>query len=175
MSVESSIIQVLQELAPNTSFILPYRNGVEPQSVYCLVMVLSKDNVGRNEDSMYNTGGKQTISQNIMCSVRLQYFGDSKSTAQSDAEIMSMLLDTHTARSLLWHQGLSISDIDGIKQAGVIRDTKHYMTHIFDITLLYKQTISIDAPTIDTLNTEATLSITGNIDDLVVNSETELE
>jgi len=174
MSIESSIIQVLKELAPATTFILPYRNGVEPTSVYCLVMVLSKDNIGMNEDSLYNIDGKQTISQNIVCNVRIQYFGDSKSSAQADAELMAMLLDTHNARSLFWQRGLSIATVDSIKQAGVARDTKMYMTHIFDVTFLCKQTISLDTPTIDTVNMESTYTITGVETPLVVNFETEL-
>lgn len=174
MSIESSVIQVLQEVAPTTTFILPYRNGVEPPAVYCMVMVLSKENVGRNEESLYNVTGKQTISQNIICNVRLQYFGDSKSTAQTDAELMAMMLDTHIVRAKFYQRGLALATIDGIKQAGVSRDTKMYMTHVMDITFLYKQTIEIDIPTIDTVNQIGTFSTTGTNNDLVVEFETEI-
>jgi hypothetical protein len=173
MSIESSIIQVLQEVAPATTFILPYRNGVEPPAVYCLVMVLSKENIGRNEESLYNNTGKQIISQNMMCNARIQYFGDSKSTAQADAELMAMMLDTHIVRSKLYQRGLAVATIDGIKQAGVSRDTKMYMTHSMDISFLYKQTIEVDIPTIDSVDNEGTLSITGG-DDLLIQFETEL-
>lgn len=171
MSIESSLIEVLQEVAPSTQFILPYRNGVEPQSVYCLVMVMSKETIGRNEESLYNEAGKQSISQNIMCNVRIQYFGDSKSSAQADAELMAMMLDTHIVRSKFYQHGLAIATIDGIKQAGVARDTKMYMTHVMDITFLYKQTIDVDIPTIDTIQNTGTFEITGTDNDLVIDFE----
>ena len=174
MSIDTALVQILKDIAPNTTFILPYRNGVEPQSVYCLVMILSKENVGMNEQSMYNNNGKQQISQNMLCNARIQYFGDSQSSAQADAELMNMMLDTHLVRSKFYHKGLSIATVDSIKQAGVQRDTKYYMTHIMDLTILYKQTIEVDAQTIESVGTEATFKTTGAPDDLVVNYTTEL-
>ena len=148
-AIEKGLIAVLQEVAPTTTFILSWRNGVEPKSVYCLVMLLSSERIGRPEESFFNRNQTHNFSELNLHTVRLQWMGTSDSTASEDAETMKMVLKSGKGRHLLYQQGLSLAAVDNIKRAGVERETTMYMAHALDLTITSKQSIDIDTPSID--------------------------
>ena len=156
--MESNLIAALQELMPSSTFVLSWRNGVEPPSPYCLVTILSTDQLGGAEESLHQDSGNQHLCTNQLSTVRLQFLGDSKSTAYSDCELLKLLMFSFNGRNAFSRNGMSILEINGVKRAGLTRDTKMYITSILDITLLYKQYTNFTQYSIDTVEMTGDLS-----------------
>lgn len=148
-NLETEIISALETLFPSTLFILSGQNGVEPKSVYCLVKVLSTDNIGLGEDDLFNINQTTRYASNKIINLRLQHFGLSTSSARGDAEYLNMVLSCLKGRYEFYQKGLSITKVEGVSDFEVLRDTQMYRTHINDITLLTKSVITFENPSID--------------------------
>lgn len=164
--IEASFISAVQEIMPDSKFILNNRNGVEPKSVYCLVNVLSTDIVGGTEETSRQSSGKQTFIQSKIATIRCQFLGDSSSSSQNDAELLCMLFRTFNGRNALSRNGFSLTQIQGITRASVARDTKMYISSSMDLTLLYKSKVTTDQYSIDQVVVESTINDIHNITEI---------
>ena len=154
--IEHQIVLGLEALFPTTQFILADRNGVEPQSVYCLVNVLSSDTIGLGETPLYNNNQQTTYSENKIVNLRLQHFGLATSSAGNDAEYLNIVLSSFNGKYEFYNRGLSITKVTGVLSAGVLRDTKMYKTYVNDVTILTRTTITMNMPSIDRIEAEGT-------------------
>ena len=152
--VEVNLVTALEELIPTTQFILWSRNGTEPKSPYCMVMLLATGNTGGADESLFQDEDNQHYTSNIVSAVRLQFMGDSKSTAYPDAERLKLLLLSWNGRSCFYRNGMAISDVDGVKRASVVRDTKVYIASTIDLTLHYNNYEDFEQPAIETVTVE---------------------
>lgn len=162
-NLEANLITALEELMPTTQFILWSRNGTEPASPYCMVMVLSTSNSGGADESLFQDDDNQHYTSNISSAVRLQFMGDSKSTAYPDAERLKLLLLSWNGRSCFYRNGMAISDVNGVRRASVTRDTKIYIASTIDLTLLYNNYDDFNQPAIETVTLESLLDDTTEI------------
>lgn len=154
MTIESSLIAALEELTPNTKFVLSWRNGVESKSAYCLVTLLATDIIGGQEESLFQDEDKQHFTQTEIASVRLQFMGDSASTGVADAHYLKLLMRTFNGRNCFYRNSLSVIQVDGVKRVGVVRDTKTYIASIVDMTLMYTLSEDFEQYSIDTVDVE---------------------
>lgn len=152
MTIESSLISALEELTPDTKFVLSWRNGVESKSVYCLVTLLATDIIGGQEESLFQDDGDQHFTQTEVANIRLQFMGDSSSTGAEDAHYLKLLMRTFNGRNCFYRHGLSVIQVDGVKRVGVVRDTKTYIASIIDMTLMYRLSEDFQQYSIDTVD-----------------------
>lgn len=165
-NVEANLILALEELMPATQFILWSRNGTEPKSPYCMVMLLSTSNSGGADESLFQDTNNQHYTSSLVASVRLQFMGDSKSTAYPDAERLKLVLFSWNGRSCFYRNGMALSDIDGVRRASIVRDTKVYIASTIDLTLLYNNYDDFNQPAIETVTLESVLD--GNTETITI-------
>lgn len=159
MTIEQRIIDSLQELFPTHKFVLSWRNGVEPKSVYCLVMLLNEKQIGRSEETSYLDDEENTsYTETLEATVRLQYMGLATSSAYQDSKTAKLTLASHKGRSCLYRNGLSFQRIEGVTRAGVSRDTNMYVANVIDLTVAYTETISVESDYIEEIEIGSSLT-----------------
>jgi len=149
MTIEASLIQVLQTLLPTHKFVLARRNGVQPKSVYCMVMLLNEKQVGRHDESLFLEAGQQNIRETVEATIRLTYFGDSTSSAYSDAKQCKTILKSSIGRYTLYQNGYSFQSASDVVQASAPMDTKMYTANTIDLTILTVESSLFTIPSID--------------------------
>lgn len=149
MTIEASLIQVLQTLLPTHKFVLARRNGVQPKSVYCMVMLLNEKQVGRHDESLFLEAGQQNIRETVEATIRLTYFGDSTSSAYSDAKQCKTILKSSIGRYTLYQNGYSFQSASDVVQASAPMDTKMYTVNTIDLTILTVESSLFTIPSID--------------------------
>jgi hypothetical protein len=149
MTIETSLIQALQTLLPTHKFILARRNGVQPKSVYCLVTLLNEKQVGRIDETLFLDNDQQEMRETVEAVVRLTYYGDSTSTAYSDAKHCKSTIRSSVGRYTLSQNGYSLQNITDVTQASSMMDTKLYTANTIDLTVLTVEQTFIALPSID--------------------------
>lgn len=156
--IEASLIAALQELISPYKYIFDWQDSVEQKSVYCRVTIISQSDVGHRETPLSLAPSENMVTQQSETAlVRLQFFGDVKSTAFNDAKKMKALLGTHEGNSSFYRNGMAIQSVNGIMRVGIERDTKWYVSNAIDITVAYKSTIETTGITIDRVELESLL------------------
>lgn len=159
----NNLYTALQEIYPSVTYIFANDpKGVEPKSVYCMLVQVSDVVVGRQQETFRRLETEdQRISRTLNTMFRLQFVGDIYSSARDDAENLMLLLSGFNARSSLYRNGLSVLDVKGVDHISITRDTKKYEGHIITLNVLHSDSILISNPTINNTTITGTIESDG--------------
>ena len=165
-SIEDSLVLAFESLSLG---VMPYwsnNNGVEPQTTYCELTVLSDDAMSSASESLWvnATTRVQTLSIPYQTTVRFAFIGKNKQSGGSNtnapniAKTFEGLMRFANTRLKFADNGLSVIKIGKLVQVPMMRDNNIFSITGIDITFGYSHTITMVDNTIDETNIEGTLT-----------------
>ena len=165
-SVEDSVILAFESLSLGATPVLSNNNGVEPQTSYCELTVLSDDAMSSASESLWvdATTRVQSLSIPYQSTVRFAFIGKNKqgggsnTNAPNIAKTFEGLMRFANTRLKFADNGLSVIKIGKLVQVPMMRDNNIFSITGIDITFGYSHTITMVDNTIDETNIEGTLT-----------------
>jgi len=165
-SVEDSIVLAFESLSLGVTPYWSNNNGVEPQTTYCELTVLSDDAISSPTESLWvnATTRVQTLSIPYQTMIRFAFIGKNKQSGGSDtnapniAKTFEGLMRFANTRLKFADNGLSVIKIGKLVQVPMMRDNNIFSITGIDITFGYSHTITMVDDTIDETNIEGTLT-----------------
>jgi len=156
---EHNIVKALQLLIPECTFILHGRNGVEPESPYCLVSILSETKSGRSEktnsskiDPQTNMGW-QTVSQNYLVNYTMTFHGTSKSQSEEWARYLSIAIESEFLLDIFHQYGMAVLDWSAFpRMITTTNNVVQYLNDTVDITILTNRSEDFPVHVIEEVN-----------------------
>lgn len=165
-SVEDSVVLAFESLNLGVTAYWSNNNGVEPQTTYCELTVLSDDALSSATESLWvnATTRVQTLSIPYQTTVRFAFIGKNKQSGGSNtnapniAKTFEGLMRFANTRLKFADNGLSVIKIGKLVQVPMMRDNNIFSITGIDITFGYSHTITMVDDTIDATNIEGTLT-----------------
>jgi len=165
-SVEDSLVLAFESLSLGVTPYWSNNNGVEPQTSYCELTVLTDDAISSATESLWvnATTRVQTLSIPYQTTVRFAFIGKNKQSGGSDtnapniAKTFEGLMRFANTRLKFADNGLSVIKIGKLVQVPMMRDNNIFSITGIDITFGYSHTITMVDDTIDETNIEGTLT-----------------
>lgn len=165
-SIEDSVVLAFESLSLGVTPYWSNNNGVEPQTTYCELTVLSDDAISSPTESLWvnATTRVQTLSIPYQTTVRFAFIGKNKQSGGSDtnapniAKTFEGLMRFANTRLKFADNGLSVIKIGKLVQVPMMRDNNIFSITGIDITFGYSHTITMVDNTIDETNIEGTLT-----------------
>jgi len=165
-SVEDSLVLAFESLSLGVTPYWSNNNGVEPQTTYCELTVLSDDAISSPTESLWvnATTRVQTLSIPYQTTVRFAFIGKNKQSGGSNtnapniAKTFEGLMRFANTRLKFADNGLSVIKIGKLVQVPMMRDNNIFSITGIDITFGYSHTITMVDDTIDETNIEGTLT-----------------
>ena len=165
-SIEDSVVLAFESLSLGVTPYWSNNNGVEPQTTYCELTVLSDDSISSATESLWvnATTRVQTLSIPYQTTVRFAFIGKNKQSGGSDtnapniAKTFEGLMRFANTRLKFADNGLSVIKIGKLVQVPMMRDNNTFSITGIDITFGYSHTITMVDNTIDETNIEGTLT-----------------
>lgn len=165
-SIEDSVVLAFESLSLGVTPYWSNNNGVEPQTTYCELTVLSDDAISSPTESLWvnATTRVQTISIPYQTTVRFAFIGKNKQSGGSNtnapniAKTFEGLMRFANTRLKFADNGLSVIKIGKLVQVPMMRDNNIFSITGIDITFGYSHTITMVDDTIDETNIEGTLT-----------------
>jgi hypothetical protein len=165
-SIEDSVVLAFESLSLGVTPYWSNNNGVEPQTTYCELTVLSDDAISSPTESLWvnATTRVQTLSIPYQTMIRFAFIGKNKQSGGSDtnapniAKTFEGLMRFANTRLKFADNGLSVIKIGKLVQVPMMRDNNIFSITGIDITFGYSHTITMVDNTIDETNIEGTLT-----------------
>lgn len=165
-SIEDSVVLAFESLSLGVTPYWSNNNGVEPQTTYCELTVLSDDAMSSASESLWvnATTRVQTLSIPYQTTVRFAFIGKNKQSGGSNtnapniAKTFEGLMRFANTRLKFADNGLSVIKIGKLVQVPMMRDNNIFSITGIDITFGYSHTITMVDNTIDETNIEGTLT-----------------
>ena len=165
-SIEDSVVLAFESLSLGVTPYWSNNNGVEPQTTYCELTVLSDDSISSATESLWvnATTRVQTLSIPYQTTVRFAFIGKNKQSGGSNtnapniAKTFEGLMRFANTRLKFADNGLSVIKIGKLVQVPMMRDNNIFSITGIDITFGYSHTITMVDDTIDETNIEGTLT-----------------
>ena len=165
-SIEDSVVLAFESLSLGVTPYWSNNNGVEPQTAYCELTVLSDDAMSSATESLWvnATTRVQTLSIPYQTTVRFAFIGKNKQSGGSNtnapniAKTFEGLMRFANTRLKFADNGLSVIKIGKLVQVPMMRDNNIFSITGIDITFGYSHTITMVDDTIDETNIEGTLT-----------------
>ena len=165
-SVEDSVVLAFEALSLGVTPYWSNNNGVEPQTSYCELTILSDDAISSATESLWvnATTRVQTLSIPYQTTVRFAFIGKNKQSGGSNtnapniAKTFEGLMRFANTRLKFADNGLSVIKIGKLVQVPMMRDNNIFSITGIDITFGYSHTITMVDDTIDETNIEGTLT-----------------
>ena len=165
-SIEDSVVLAFESLSLGVTPYWSNNNGVEPQTTYCELTVLSDDAISSPTESLWvnATTRVQTLSIPYQSMIRFAFIGKNKQSGGSDtnapniAKTFEGLMRFANTRLKFADNGLSVIKIGKLVQVPMMRDNNIFSITGIDITFGYSHTITMVDNTIDETNIEGTLT-----------------
>lgn len=165
-SIEDSVVLAFESLSLGVTPYWSNNNGVEPQTTYCELTVLSDDAISSPTESLWvnATTRVQTLSIPYQTTVRFAFIGKNKQSGGSNtnapniAKTFEGLMRFANTRLKFADNGLSVIKIGKLVQVPMMRDNNIFSITGIDITFGYSHTITMVDDTIDETNIEGTLT-----------------
>lgn len=165
-SIEDSVVLAFESLSLGVTPYWSNNNGVEPQTTYCELTVLSDDAISSPTESLWvnATTRVQTLSIPYQTTVRFAFIGKNKQSGGSNtnapniAKTFEGLMRFANTRLKFADNGLSVIKIGKLVQVPMMRDNNIFSITGIDITFGYSHTITMVDDTIDATNIEGTLT-----------------
>ena len=165
-SIEDSVVLAFESLSLGVTPYWSNNNGVEPQTTYCELTVLSDDAISSPTESLWvnATTRVQTLSIPYQTNVRFAFIGKNKQSGGSNtnapniAKTFEGLMRFANTRLKFADNGLSVIKIGKLVQVPMMRDNNIFSITGIDITFGYSHTITMVDDTIDETNIEGTLT-----------------
>ena len=165
-SIEDSVVLAFESLSLGVTPYWSNNNGVEPQTTYCELTVLSDDAMSSATESLWvnATTRVQTLSIPYQTTVRFAFIGKNKQSGGSNtnapniAKTFEGLMRFANTRLKFADNGLSVIKIGKLVQVPMMRDNNIFSITGIDITFGYSHTITMVDDTIDETNIEGTLT-----------------
>lgn len=165
-SIEDSVVLAFESLSLGVTPYWSNNNGVEPQTTYCELTVLSDDAISSPTESLWvnATTRVQTLSIPYQTTVRFAFIGKNKQSGGSNtnapniAKTFEGLMRFANTRLKFADNGLSVIKIGKLVQVPMMRDNNIFSITGIDITFGYSHTITMVDNTIDETNIEGTLT-----------------
>ena len=161
-SVEDSVILAFESLSLGATPVLSNNNGVEPQTPYCEITVLTDDALSSATESLWvnATTRVQTLSIPYQTTVRFAFIGKNKQGGGSDtnapniAKTFEGLMRFANTRLKFADNGLSVIKIGKLVQVPMMRDNNIFSITGIDITFGYSHAITLIDDTIDSFDVD---------------------
>lgn len=165
-SIEDSVVLAFESLSLGVTPYWSNNNGVEPQTTYCELTVLSDDAMSSASESLWvnATTRVQTLSIPYQTTVRFAFIGKNKQSGGSNtnapniAKTFEGLMRFANTRLKFADNGLSVIKIGKLVHVPMMRDNNIFSITGIDITFGYSHTITMVDDTIDETNIEGTLT-----------------
>ena len=165
-SIEDSVVLAFESLSLGVTPYWSNNNGVEPQTTYCELTVLSDDAISSPTESLWvnATTRVQTLSIPYQSMIRFAFIGKNKQSGGSNtnapniAKTFEGLMRFANTRLKFADNGLSVIKIGKLVQVPMMRDNNIFSITGIDITFGYSHTITMVDDTIDETNIEGTLT-----------------
>lgn len=165
-SIEDSVVLAFESLSLGVTPYWSNNNGVEPQTTYCELTVLSDDAISSPTESLWvnATTRVQTLSIPYQTMIRFAFIGKNKQSGGSNtnapniAKTFEGLMRFANTRLKFADNGLSVIKIGKLVQVPMMRDNNIFSITGIDITFGYSHTITMVDNTIDETNIEGTLT-----------------
>ena len=165
-SIEDSVVLAFESLNLGITSYWSNNNGVEPQTTYCELTVLTDDAMSSASESLWvnATTRVQTLSIPYQTTVRFAFIGKNKQSGGSNtnapniAKTFEGLMRFANTRLKFADNGLSVIKIGKLVQVPMMRDNNIFSITGIDITFGYSHTITMVDDTIDETNIEGTLT-----------------
>ena len=165
-SIEDSVVLAFESLSLGVTPYWSNNNGVEPQTTYCELTVLSDDAISSPTESLWvnATTRVQTLSIPYQTMIRFAFIGKNKQSGGSNtnapniAKTFEGLMRFANTRLKFADNGLSVIKIGKLVQVPMMRDNNIFSITGIDITFGYSHTITMVDDTIDETNIEGTLT-----------------
>jgi len=165
-SIEDSVVLAFESLNLGVTPYWSNNNGVEPQTTYCELTILSDDALSSATESLWvnATTRVQTLSIPYQTTVRFAFIGKNKQSGGSNtnapniAKTFEGLMRFANTRLKFADNGLSVIKIGKLVQVPMMRDNNIFSITGIDITFGYSHTITMVDDTIDATNVEGTLT-----------------
>lgn len=166
-SIEDSVVLAFESLNLGITAYWSNNNGVEPQTTYCELTILSDDALSSATESLWvnATTRVQTLSIPYQTTVRFAFIGKNKQSGGSNtnapniAKTFEGLMRFANTRLKFADNGLSVIKIGKLVQVPMMRDNNIFSITGIDITFGYSHTITMVDDTIDATNIEGTLTV----------------
>ena len=161
-SVEDSVILAFESLSLGATPVLSNNNGVEAQTPYCEITVLTDDALSSATESLWvnATTRVQTLSIPYQTTVRFAFIGKNKQSGGSNtnapniAKTFEGLMRFANTRLKFADNGLSVIKIGKLVQVPMMRDNNIFSITGIDITFGYTHTITLIDDTIDAFDVD---------------------
>ena len=165
-SIEDSLVLAFESLNLGITPYWSNNNGVEPQTTYCELTVLSDDAMSSATESLWvdSVTRVQSLSIPYQTTVRFAFIGKNKQSGGSNtnapniAKTFEGLMRFANTRLKFSDNGLSVIKIGKLVQVPMMRDNNIFSITGIDITFGYSHTITMVDNTIDETNIEGTLT-----------------
>jgi hypothetical protein len=165
-SIEDSVVLAFESLGLGITPVGSNGNGVEAQTPYCEITVLTDDAISSATESLWvnATTRVQTLSIPYQSMIRFAFIGKNKQSGGSDtnapniAKTFEGLMRFANTRLKFADNGLSVIKIGKLVQVPMMRDNNIFSITGIDITFGYSHTITMVDDTIDETNIEGTLT-----------------
>jgi hypothetical protein len=165
-SIEDSVVLAFESLGLGITPVGSNGNGVEAQTPYCEITVLTDDAISSATESLWvnATTRVQTLSIPYQSMIRFAFIGKNKQSGGSDtnapniAKTFEGLMRFANTRLKFADNGLSVIKIGKLVQVPMMRDNNIFSITGIDITFGYSHTITMVDNTIDETNIEGTLT-----------------
>lgn len=165
-SIEDSVVLAFESLSLGVTPFWSNNNGVEPQTTYCELTILSDDAMSSAYENLWVNGTTrtQTLSIPYQTTVRFAFIGKNKQSGGSNtnapniAKTFEGLMRFANTRLKFADNGLSVIKIGKLVQVPMMRDNNIFSITGIDITFGYSHTITMVDNTIDETNIEGTLT-----------------
>jgi len=165
-SIEDSVVLAFESLSLGVTPYWSNNNGVEPQTTYCELTVLSDDAMSSASESLWvnATTRVQSLSIPYQTTVRFAFIGKNKQSGGSNtnapniAKTFEGLMRFANTRLKFADNGLSVIKIGKLVQVPMMRDNNIFSITGIDITFGYSHIITMVDDTIDETNIEGTLT-----------------
>jgi hypothetical protein len=158
-SIEDSVVLAFESLNLGVTAYWSNNNGVEPQTTYCELTILSDDALSSATESLSETR-VQSLSIPYQTTVRFAFIGKNKQSGGSNtnapniAKTFEGLMRFANTRLKFADNGLSVIKIGKLVQVPMMRDNNIFSITGIDITFGYSHTITMVDDTIDAFDVD---------------------
>jgi hypothetical protein len=158
-SIEDSVVLAFESLNLGVTAYWSNNNGVEPQTTYCELTILSDDALSSATESLSETR-VQSLSIPYQTTVRFAFIGKNKQSGGSNtnapniAKTFEGLMRFANTRLKFADNGLSVIKIGKLVQVPMMRDNNIFSITGIDITFGYTHTITLVDDTIDNFDVD---------------------
>jgi hypothetical protein len=171
-SIEDSISTTVNSLGLGITTIWHNNNGVEPETSYLAMVVVSDTAMSSPYESVLVNGTTRevTLTAQYEAVVRFQFIGKNKQNGASDVNSSNIAKTFETkmrfagTRLKFADNGLSVVRIGSLKQIPVMRDNAIYTNTAIDIVFGYEHITKDVYNIVDSVNIVGTLTEGGNGD-----------